>query len=269
MFANPAGLIFSVFMNLQILGCAGGIGGSDPYTTSLLLDDDVLLDAGTGLSRLSITQLVAIDHVFISHCHLDHIAGLTLLMDAVFGKRSTPVTVHATAEVIQALKTHVFNWIIWPDFSSLPNAASPSMKYQEMPPGSTLVLGDRQITSHAVNHTPGSVAYWVRNQGNQASFLFTGDMASTPGLWQDIATQPGLQTVIVDCSFPNAEAELAIISKHFCPAALMEEIAQVPNAVEFLIYHLKPGQEAQIMSELGQSTERQFRALQAGDSFKF
>lgn len=254
-------------MNLQILGCAGGIGGSGPYTTSMLIDDDVLLDAGTGLSLLSLEQLASINHVFISHSHLDHVAGLALLMDAVFGKRSKPVTVHATAEVLHALKTHVFNWIIWPDFNTLPNAEQPSMQYHEMPAGSSLTLGSREITSHAVNHTPGSVGYWVRAGGR--GFLFTGDMASTPALWQNIGRQPGLDMVIVDCSFPNAEAELALISKHFCPASLMDDIAAVPVHVRFFIYHLKPGQEAQIMAELGQSKDRIFKTLQTGEQFKF
>jgi len=254
-------------MNLQILGCAGGIGGNGPYTTSMLIDDDILLDAGTGLSLLSIEQLVAIDHVFISHSHLDHVAGLALLMDAVFGKRSKPVTIHATPDVLHALKTHIFNWSIWPDFSSLPNAEQPSMQYQEMSAGSSLALGSRQITSHAVNHTQGSVGYWVRSKGR--GFLFTGDMASTPALWQDLAGQPGLDMVIVDCSFPDAEAELALISKHFCPSSLMEDIAAVPAKVGFFIYHLKPGQEAQIMAELGQSKDRIFKALKTGQQFTF
>ncbi|MES2037870.1 MAG: 3',5'-cyclic-nucleotide phosphodiesterase [Pseudomonadota bacterium] len=254
-------------MNLQILGCAGGIGGSEPYTTSLLIDDDVLLDAGTGLSRLSLEQLVAIDHVFISHSHLDHVAGLALLMDAVFGKRSKPVTVHATAEVLHALKTHIFNWIIWPDFSTLPNTDQPSMQYQEMLAGSTLTLGKRVITSYAVDHVPGSVAYWVRSADK--GFLFTGDMASTPALWENLAGQAALNMVIVDCSFPNAEAELALLSKHFCPAALINDIAAVPAKIEFYIYHLKPGQETQIMAELGQNKDRNFKALKIGDHFNF
>ena len=261
------GALFFVFMNLQILGCAGGIGGNEPYTTSLLIDDDVLLDAGTGLSRLSIEQLVAIDHVFISHSHLDHVAGLALLMDAVFGKRSKPVTVHATAEVLHALKTHLFNWIIWPDFSSLPNTEQPSMQYREMPPGTSLALGERTITSHAVDHVPGSVAYWVRAAGK--GFLFTGDMASTPALWQNLGGQAALDMVIVDCSFPDAEAELALLSKHFCPAALIKDIAAVPVDVVFYIYHLKPGQETQIMAELEQNKDRKFKALKITDHFSF
>ncbi len=254
-------------MNLQILGCAGGIGGKEPYTTCLLIDEDILLDAGTGLARLSIEQLVKIDHIFISHSHLDHVAGLALLIDAVFGKRETAITVHATAEVLFALKTHIFNWSIWPDFSSLPNAEQPVMQYREMAVGSSLQLGGRTISSHAVNHIAGSVGYWARTKN--AGFLFTGDMATTPSLWQQLGRKPGLRMVIVDCSFPNAEVELAQVSRHFCPSALIADIKDVPENVEFFIYHLKPGQEEHIMAELSQIKERRFKALNTGDSFTF
>lgn len=40
---------------------------------------DILIDAGTGVTDLSITELAMIDHVFITHTHLDHIAALPLL----------------------------------------------------------------------------------------------------------------------------------------------------------------------------------------------
>ena len=40
-------------MKLKILGCSGGIGGC-LRTTSMLLDEDILIDAGTGVGELSI-----------------------------------------------------------------------------------------------------------------------------------------------------------------------------------------------------------------------
>ncbi|MFN7288043.1 MAG: 3',5'-cyclic-nucleotide phosphodiesterase, partial [Burkholderiales bacterium] len=38
-------------MRRQVLGCSGVIGGTGAFarTPSLLLDDDILIDAGTGL----------------------------------------------------------------------------------------------------------------------------------------------------------------------------------------------------------------------------
>ena len=67
-------MLATVNMKLTVLGCAGGIGGRERLTTCLLLDDDILLDAGTGLATLDIDALAKIEHVFLTHTHLDHVA---------------------------------------------------------------------------------------------------------------------------------------------------------------------------------------------------
>lgn len=255
-------------MRLRVLGCAGGIGGRERLTTSLLVDHNVLFDAGTGLTSLDIDQLVSIDHVFISHCHLDHVAGLALLLDAVLGKRRGPVTVHAAEQVIAALKRHLFNWVLWPDFATIPDPQNPILRWQTIAPGAATTLGALTIAACPVNHTVGSTAYWVHN--DKAGFLFTGDMASTPELWSAFQHEARLKKVIVDCSFANADAELAGKSLHFCPRSLLADIEPVPTAVEFLIYHLKPGHEDLIMRELHDAGgNRTFTALKCGDVFDF
>lgn len=255
-------------MNLEVLGCAGGIGGRERLTTCLRVDDDVLLDAGTGLATLHIEQLAKIDHVFLSHSHLDHVAGLALLVDAVLGKRSYPITLHATQKVIDALKTHLFNWTLWPDFTKIPNESNPVLQMQPIEHAVTLELGGRRITPYPVNHTVDAVGYWVRNGVD--GFVFSGDMFSTPELWRTLARKKKLSKVIVDCSFPNAESDLATLSKHFCPQSLLEDIGAMAPSIEFLIYHLKPGQEDLIIEELRSAGRgRLFSAIKSGDRFIF
>lgn len=255
-------------MKLHILGCAGGIGGHQRFTTCMQVDDDILLDAGTGITSLDIDRLARIDHVFLTHAHLDHVAGLALLVDAVRGKRNGPVIVHASEAVIEALKTTLFNWVLWPDFTTIPNADEPTFRWAPFNPGEKIKINGRIITPHAVRHTKGAMAYHVQTERD--GFLFSGDMCSTPTLWSTLIAKDCLSKVIVDCSFPNAELELANLSMHFCPRTLIDDIAEVPHSVEFLIYHLKPGQEDQIMNELRKdSGDRPFRALRSGDVFEF
>ncbi len=255
-------------MKLQVLGCAGGIGGRERFTTSLWLDADILFDAGTGLTGLDLDQLTCIDHIFLTHGHLDHVAGLALLVDAVMGRRASPVTVHATEEVIASLKSNLFNWVLWPDFTKIPNERDPILRWQPMKYGETIELDGRRITSHPVNHTVNAVGYFIRNE--KSGFLFTGDMSSTPELWTALTRETNLGKVIVDCSFSNSEFDLAAVSKHFCPRSLIADIGHMPNTTEFLIYHLKAGQEDVIMEELrtggGHHT---FRALKRDDVFTF
>ena len=62
-------------MRIRILGCSGGIGAGS-RTSAMLVDDDVLIDAGTGIGDLALEEIDSIRHVFLTHAHLDHIAGL-------------------------------------------------------------------------------------------------------------------------------------------------------------------------------------------------
>ena len=111
-------------MKLRILGCSGGIGGN-LRTTSMLLDNDVLIDAGTGVGDLSVAELCMIDHVFVTHSHLDHIACIPLMVDSVGYMRDKPLTLHATEATLEILRQHIFNWKIWPDFTQIPNGKQP------------------------------------------------------------------------------------------------------------------------------------------------
>lgn len=254
-------------MKMRVLGCAGGIGGRERLTTCLMVDGDILLDAGTGIASLSLAELSQIRHVFITHCHLDHVAGLALLVDAAQVNKAGGITVYAHQKVIDALKKHLFNWVLWPDFSTIPNAEAPVMRWQAIEHDATLELDGRLITPFAVNHTVGSSAYWVRS--DSGGFLFTGDMGSTPKLWKRLAGEKLMQQVIVDCSFTNADQALAEMSLHYCPLTLGHDIRALPASIEFLIYHLKPGQEDLIMRELAEEGGRPFTAIRCGDVFEY
>ena len=113
-------------MKLRILGCSGGIGGN-ARTTSMLVDHDVLIDAGTGVGDLSLSEMTLIDHIFITHSHLDHLACMPLLMDSVGFMRDKPVMIYVTEATLKIIREHVFNWEIWPDFTLVPNAQQPFM----------------------------------------------------------------------------------------------------------------------------------------------
>lgn len=74
-------------MQVRVLGCSGAIA-KDCRTTSFLIDTDLLVDAGTGVGDLTLEEMAAIDDVVLTHCHLDHIAALPLMLDAVGGRRT-------------------------------------------------------------------------------------------------------------------------------------------------------------------------------------
>jgi ribonuclease BN (tRNA processing enzyme) len=241
-------------MQIKVLGCSGGIGG-DKRTTTLLVDDDVLIDAGTGVGDLSLAELLKIDHIFVTHSHLDHIGFIPLLVDTVMGLRTQSVTLHATAEVIHILKTHIFNWLIWPDFNQIPSAENPFLVYQQMSVGDSVSVNHKTITALPANHVVPAVGYQVDNGKN--SLVFTGDTGGCKDFWHVVNKISNLKTLIIETAFSNADEELACLSKHLCPNTLADELVQLNVQVETYITHIKPGEDATIMQEIAENPKTQ------------
>lgn len=236
-------------MRVRVLGCSGGIGGRHLRTTSFLLDHDILVDAGTGVADLSIAELAQIDHIFLTHTHLDHIACLPLLIDTVADMRNKPLVVYGTGAVIEILRSHIFNWAIWPDFSEIPDVANPFLRFQEITVDMPVDMGHgRTLTAIPANHTVPAVGY-VMDSGNSA-LVFSGDTAACSPMWERVNRVPNLKHLVIECAFSNREAILAETSKHFCPASLAKELTNLQRAVELFITHLKPGQVELTMLEI-------------------
>ncbi|MBE2257956.1 MAG: 3',5'-cyclic-nucleotide phosphodiesterase [Candidatus Accumulibacter sp.] len=235
-------------MKLTVLGCSGGIGGSDLRTTSMLVDDDLLIDAGTGVADLSRAQLAAIDHVFLTHSHLDHIASLPLLIDSVSDLREQPLTVHATPATLEIIGKHIFNWVIWPDFSVIPSPEKALMQYRAIALGQSVQLGERKITALPAEHTVPAVGYQL--DSGHGSLVFTGDTTVNDSFWPVVNRIANLRYLLIETAFANRERRLAEISKHLCPSMLVSELGKLKVDAEIYISHLKPGQAALTMAEI-------------------
>jgi ribonuclease BN (tRNA processing enzyme) len=253
-------------MQVKVLGCSGGIGG-DLRTTSLLVGEHVLIDAGTGVCDLPLEALLKIDHVFITHAHLDHIAALPLLLDSALGLREKPITVHAHSGTIEALKTHVFNWAIWPDFNQIPSCEQPFLEYAALELGQSLALPGVIITALPANHVVPALGYQI--DGGERSLVFTGDTAGSVNFWQCVNHISNLEYLIIETAFSNAEAELAKVSKHLCPQTLVAELVQSKRQLQTYITHLKPGEGEVIMQEIAANPHtRHCKALQHNQLFE-
>jgi cAMP phosphodiesterase len=252
-------------MKVKVLGCSGGIGAG-LRTTSLLIDGEVLIDAGTGVGDLPLSELRRIRTVFMTHTHLDHVACLPLLVDTIFDQLTEPLVVHGRAETIEALRTHVFNWVMWPDFTVLPTATKPCMRLQTIVPGKRVTAGVRSFLPIEMNHTVPTIGYIVECGGK--TFAFTADTAANDAFWAAVNALPKLDLLIVETAFANANEELAWISRHYCPKSLAADLRKLKHDVDVHITHLKPGAEDPIFEEIRSFIpERRFVRLKGGEEF--
>ncbi|EDY87445.1 cAMP phosphodiesterase class-II:Metallo-beta-lactamase superfamily [gamma proteobacterium HTCC5015] len=254
-------------MKLRVLGCSGGIA-SELDTTSYLLDEDVLIDAGTGLTTLSIEEIKRIRHIFLTHSHLDHIAGFPLMVDTLFGHQVEPLQVHAHPETIEALKEHIFNWVIWPNFEELEFQGVSAFEWCPMEHGERVQVGARELEMIPVNHTVHGVAYRVV-QGEK-SFCFSGDTTTNDSLWQTLNQGAPLDMLIVECGFSDSAMEVAKLSKHYTPTLLAEDLKKLSHKPPIGITHLKPGEELEIVRDLRAALpDYEVIHLRGGDIFRW
>jgi ribonuclease BN (tRNA processing enzyme) len=255
-------------MKVKVLGCSGGIGGRHLRTTSMLVDNDVLIDAGTGVADLSLMELSLIDHVFVTHSHLDHVATIPFLVDSVGGMRAKPLTVHAIPATLEILRNHIFNWSIWPDFTQIPTPEKPFLQYQAIQLGETVTIAGRKFTALPANHAVPAIGYQM--DSGKASLVFTGDTTTNDPLWSIVNRIVNLKYLIVETAFCNRERELAVASKHLCPSLLAEELAKLERSAEIYITHLKPGENELTMQEIEECAgQYRPRMLQNNQVFEF
>ena len=262
-------------MKVRVLGCSGAIA-QGCRTTSFLIEGRILIDAGTGVGDLTLAEMRQIDHVLLTHAHLDHVAALPLMLDAVSSLRCTPVQVHALPATIAALQAHIFNTVIWPDFSCIPSAAAPLLAYTALETGQVLQLAGLTIEVLPAIHTVPAVGYAV--QGHTGWWAFSGDTGPNPAFWHRINQLP-LAMLVIETAFSNHESALAQRSLHLAPHTLAHELAQLNPGRPCPIYvtHTKPSETELIVKEVrrfdaithpGSGAPHDISWLQAGQAFE-
>jgi ribonuclease BN (tRNA processing enzyme) len=255
-------------MRLRVLGCSGSIGGQQNRTTSFLVDQDILIDAGTGVGDLSLAELTLIDHIFVTHSHLDHVDSIAFFLDSVGALRPKPVTVYTTKPTIEILKRNLFNWDIWPDFTVIPTPEEPWLRYQEIEVGQVISVGERKITVLPAIHTVPAVGYQL--DSGKGSLVFTGDTGPNDALWEVVNKIGNLKYLIIETAFSDKERRLAELALHLCPSMLAEELAKLALPAEIYITHLKPSEIELTMQEIEElSGDWQPRLLQNNHVFEF
>lgn len=232
-------------MRVKVLGCYGGqlVGFR---LTSFLINDSILLDAGSPTEVLSLDEQHNIRHICLSHTHLDHIKDIAMLADNRALRRmcgqveNESITIHSLAANNRVLREHFLNDLIWPDFTRIPTRTEPTLVLRDIEPERPFEVDGVQVTAIAVNHPVPCTAFLLDDGDKQ--LLYTADTGHTDRIWEIANAQPNLKAVIMDCSFPNEYEQLAEVSGHLTPAGMMQNLKKFDQLgrVPVYLYHMKP-----------------------------
>jgi len=229
----------------------------------------MMLDAGTITAALNLSAQLRITDVLISHTHLDHIKSLLFLADNLAGRVNKPVNIRAIPEVIDAIRKHLMNDLIWPDFTKIPDTVHPVLTYVPMQIGKTVGIAGLKVKAVPMNHPVPAVGFLVSD--GRSSFIYSADTGPNERLWKEAAKAKNLNAIIVDTSFPNRLEDIAGLSGHFTPGQLHQDLlkARIGNDVPIFIYHIKPAHKKKVISELKALGRKNVKILQEGKTYNF
>ena len=100
----------------------------------------------------------------ITHPHLDHISGFAI-NTAAFQHTSRPKKLAALPQVIDSIKTHIFNDVIWPNLSDEEGGVG-FVSYQRLVEGGNLALGEGEGRGYIEVCEGLSVKCWSVSHGH-------------------------------------------------------------------------------------------------------
>ena len=173
---------------------------------------------------------------------------------------------HALPATLDAPRQHIFNGVIWPDFTRLPSAEHPLLAFELFAICDVLTIGERRIEVLPAVHTVPAVGFAVMPPDDTSgAWVFTGDTGPNPALWQRLRTLP-VAHLVIETAFSDEERALAKISSHLCPTTLGRELAHLEGSVTVHITHIKPGEVDAVMAQISALGSRhRIAALASGD----
>lgn len=215
-------------MRLVLLGTGGYHPNDRRQTACIMLPElGVLLDAGTGLYRAGNYLQTAQLDIFLTHAHLDHIVGLSYLLELEYYNRLERVTVHADQRTLDAVEQHLFAELVFP---KRPRITMQPLR-EQVP-----VAGGGQVRHFPLEHPGGCLGYrldWPeRNLAYVTDTVANAHASYLPFLW-------GVDLLLHECYFPDSRAELASQTGHSHTSAVAR-LAQVANVGRLVLVHLNP-----------------------------
>jgi ribonuclease BN (tRNA processing enzyme) len=260
-------------MKIRVIGSHGGTAPG--YRTSCyLINDDFLIDCGSAASGLNVAQQKKIETILITHPHLDHVKDICFLIENSFGPDRRPLHLRSTQAILDDVHKHLFNDVLWPDFSKIfVDSARTKTLLKFEPLESEFVVGGIRIHYEKVNHPVHAVGY-ILDDGN-SQVVFSGDTGPTDALWTAANRCRQLKAIFTEISYPNRLDSLARASGHFTTSQLLAELSKIENKeIPIYIAHFKPQFFDELMDEFykeaktSHASER-IKLLRQDDDFSF
>lgn len=220
-------------MKLHCLGTTGFHPSPSRHTACYYLPElSLVLDAGTGIFRI-VEHLLKEPKksltILLSHAHLDHVVGLTFLVDALSVTELEHVTLIGDAEKLEAVKSHLYNELLFP--------VAPTMQFEALNgPSGSMQLDNCEIEWFPLEHPGGSLGFRITSAEKKLAYV-TDTVARPDASYNEKLHDTDL--LLHECYFGDELQDLALKTGHSWLAAVTDLIRSVKPKQTGLI-HINP-----------------------------
>jgi len=220
-------------MQLICLGTTGFHPNERRHTSAYLLPEvGVLLDAGTGTFRLADHLTTNYVNILLSHTHLDHVMGLTFLIENFGIEALDQVTIHAEADKLDSIQTSLLApplFPITPAYQFAPLQSSCSLPHN----------GDGDagwLETFPLEHPGGSVGMRLDWPGHSLAYVTDTTADPTADYVEKIR---GVDLLLHEANFPAGHDDLAKLTGHSC-LDKTAEVAAAADVKRLVVTHVDP-----------------------------
>jgi len=253
-------------VRVQLLRSATSDRSNLQFAMSYVINDDVAIDAGSlGFQSMELQQ--RIQHLFLTHCHLDHLNSFPLWLDNVFTPTPNAPAVYANSFTWNAIKTDLLNDRVWPDLIRIAGAEFPFFIEHVLEDEGTRHVSGLDVTPIPINHVVPTFGYLVDD--GQSAVAFVSDTGPTERIWELARANPRLKGVFLEASFPERLLWLANKTGHLTPALAHVELEKLGLPVPVYFIHLKPQFHDVLTGEILDRGRPATQIVAAGTEFVF
>jgi cAMP phosphodiesterase len=225
---------------------------SEFKTTSYLIDDVLLIDAGNVASTLEVVDQTKIEGIFVTESHIDHISDIAFLADNCIGMKENAFQVFAHPIVKENILNHLLNNKVWPDFTKIPTANSPVIRLNEVTPEKEINFLGYKLFPILVCHSTGAMALIVEK--DDRAVLFIQDTGPNDKVWVYAKQRTNLKAVFGEISYPAGHKQSEKCPVRHDTKSFEKELQKIPEGALVYVGGAKRPYHAEIGAELAQKS---------------